>query len=203
MTKYRNSILVAIPLGVFLWLLNFFLDDLYHWITGDYLPVLQQSLSYRLLLQISFGLFSLVLVLAASLIMVLRESHRPTSTAAVITDDAESLECSSPTPTEIQDAIYAQPPLLRAQFAKNYLGIKVNWTGTFDNVYDEGNGIVTVGVASHVYLFYFSTSLEEYPIFRTLQPESVRIRVSGTISSIDGPIYLKDTHFVIVQPPKQ
>lgn len=67
-------------------LLNIYANDLYHWITGDYLSTIEKSIPYKLLLQLSLGLASAILVCLAFLITFLRDSHRTSRADKALTD---------------------------------------------------------------------------------------------------------------------
>jgi hypothetical protein len=110
----------------------------------------------------------------------------------------DSLECSKPTPSEIYDEIYKQPPLLRDQFAKNYVGLTIKWTGKFYHAENKGNDNIEISISSNNQLVYTIISLKDYPIFKTLQPESVRLKISGVITSVDAGITLGKAEIVFL-----
>jgi len=111
-------------------------------------------------------------------------------------------ECSRPTPDEIHEAIDDQPPLLQDEFAKNYIGLDVKWTGIYCSITDNKNGTVDIGIAPNSYIVFFTLSLKEYPIFKTLKDRSALIRITGTIDhfQVTQAMILKDVKIISVQP---
>jgi hypothetical protein len=159
--------------------------------------IVGESLGYKVLLIL------LLLSILITLLVSIKNRHEKINKSESIPDNLEkpqldSLECSKPTPNEIYDEIYKQPPLLRDQFAKNYIGLMIKWTGTFYYAESEGNDNIEITIFSDNQFVYTMSSLKDYPIFKTLQPKSVRLQVSGIITSVDAGITLGKAEIVFL-----
>ena len=62
---HKRRFFLTVSGWLLLTLLTIFADDLLHWLTGDYLASLQLALPYKLLFQITIGLFFLSIALIA------------------------------------------------------------------------------------------------------------------------------------------
>jgi hypothetical protein len=208
---FNRPVLIAIPIALFTFLTTKYLDEVYGWITGSsQLQGLERVVPYGTLLRTCLWLLAAVVVCLAFVYSKHRE-HKESSGQGkqqvvlyspdkTIRSDAQ--DCSRPTPGEIYDQIWEQPPLLQTQFADNFKGIKVKWVGTFFNVSSQGGDIVNVGVSSDGHCFYFNASLKDYPILRTLKRDAARLQVSGTVKSATSAIELDDAHFIFLKEPK-
>lgn len=73
--QFDKRLVVAIPLGLLVWLLNIYIDDLYHWLTDDYVTTLELKISYKVLFQICIGLLSGILVCLAWIIFLVQNGN--------------------------------------------------------------------------------------------------------------------------------
>jgi len=71
-----KSPLITVATGLLILLLSIYIDDLYHWLTGDYVETIEKTISYKLLLQICIGMLSATLVLLSFLISLFMEKKR-------------------------------------------------------------------------------------------------------------------------------
>ncbi len=199
--KNRKSFQLVFLLPPIIWLIYSILGELFETITDERYNSIGQAIGYKRLL---LTILLLIAILCSLVIFLLKRKQsiqdidQQTKNIEKNSVRSDSDESSKPTPIEIIRQVNDQPPLLRAQFISNFVGIKVTWIGTFGIVDDLGDNTVDVGVASDGYLFYFTVSLNDYPIFRTLKENSVRLKVTGTIEPFPheyAPVHLRDVQF--------
>lgn len=94
-------------------------------------------------------------------------------------------------PEYIQKEIEKLPPLQQDDALKHYTGLNITWEAALLSVKKENNGYVRVMVTipgrigSYI---TFSVRLSDYPVLAVIK-EKTKIRVKGTISSIDIPYF--------------
>lgn len=156
------------------------------------------SIGYKVLLILS--ILSLLLAILA-LIYRFTSPEDKTSPPLEPQEDIHALDfeqSTKPTPRQIQEQIFDLPELARDEFVKNFIGIEVTWTGSFSGVRTEAGDLITVCVNCDYGLFYFPVLLGEYPVFRTLKNDSVRLRVNGKIISMENGILLGKSNLDIL-----
>ena len=90
-------------------------------------------------------------------------------------------------PVAILAEIQAQPPLMRQEAAKAYIGRMVNWPVTFANASEQSSGLAHLIFrfdSHHINMITGNVSLSDYPQLRALR-SGERLRVRGTIRKID------------------
>jgi hypothetical protein len=212
LSKILNKpVLIAVPIALLTFLTTKYLEEVYGWITGSQqLEEFQKILPYGTLLRACLWLSAGIVVILAFLYSKHREqkqSPHEEKQQALVESAAQPFPsdapyCSRPTPKEIYDQIWEQPPLLQSKFAENFHGINVKWVGTFVSADDEGNENVTVGVSCDGSCFYFTASLTDHPIFRTLKCDAARLQVTGTVKSATNAIELENAKFIFLEEPK-
>jgi hypothetical protein len=95
---------------------------------------------------------------------------------------------SKPTSDEIYAEIKNQPPLLQEEYAQNFIGIKADWTGEYSHIIDTMDGKHDIYVTVQDNNVVFSVSLDKFPLFRTLKPNTAYIHIVGTIVSLNNVI---------------
>lgn len=116
---------------------------------------------------------------------------------------ATNARFDEPTPQHIFAEIEAQPPLMRPQAAKAYLGKAVDWPMTFANANEEpaGQARALFRFGPHeIKLITGNVPLSRYPQLRSMRAGE-RLRVRGTIRKIDTLfIELDISELVLAQP---
>jgi hypothetical protein len=102
----------------------------------------------------------------------------------------------TPSPLQIFDAIRNAPPLQQDELAKNYLGLKVDWTLKFQSArkLDDDSVHISLLYADEIFpLIQCDVSLSKYRELNIMN-RGADIRVVGTIDRVRySTIYLKDT----------
>ena len=93
----------------------------------------------------------------------------------------------APTPTEIFAAIEAQPPLMRAETARAYIGTEVDWPVTFADGHETDPGQARLSFRfepNEVRKVVGEASLSRYPQLRSMQVGEP-LHVRGKIHEIN------------------
>jgi hypothetical protein len=194
-TKY-NKVVWLIP--TLLVLAGTIFDNIYTKLINHVAGYLSPRVDYTTLLQITL----LLLVLLVSYYLHINkkdglEIDNSDNKKGQIPTDAPF--CSKPIPKEIEEAIDSQQELDQEEFAKRFMGLVVDWTGTFATARRIENDGINVCVSSDNHNFWFKTTLTKHPIFKSLVSNKHRIMVSGTILEAYPHIILHNVEFQVLK----
>jgi hypothetical protein len=88
--RFDKKLIAIIPLTLLIWLLNIYVEDLYHWLTGDYLSTIEHKIPYKVLLQICIGLLTGTVVCLAFLVLIFRSKNNVVSSEIVKANSPKS-----------------------------------------------------------------------------------------------------------------